>query len=174
MDGQPCGQPLCCYRTDVLDHRIEVYNGRAGTGMQSSGQTSGACIEFDHARFRLSSCEGKAKDDVKALPGSRKFEVAHEERMPGDHQIWVHPTHVAAVFVSRGIAALHRAGGQTLSAAGQRMLLPGHLRSRRRDHPHTLRTAVARHRAHARRMCPTAVSGWPTSDRGERRVCGDG
>jgi hypothetical protein len=60
-----------CNRTDVLDHRIEVYNGRAGAGMQSSGQTSGACIEFDHARFRLSSCEGKAKDDVKALQGSK-------------------------------------------------------------------------------------------------------
>lgn len=26
-----------CYRTDVLDHRIEVYNGRAGAGWQSSG-----------------------------------------------------------------------------------------------------------------------------------------
>ena len=36
IDSQPCGQPLC-YRTDVLDHRIEVYNGRAGAGMQSSG-----------------------------------------------------------------------------------------------------------------------------------------
>jgi hypothetical protein len=123
MDGQPCGQPLCCYRTDVLDHRIEVYNGRAGTGMQSSGQTSGACIEFDHARFRLSSCEGKAKDDVKALPGSRKFGVAHENCMAGDHQIWESPTHVAAVFVSRGIAALHRAGGQT--RAGSRLVCGG-------------------------------------------------
>lgn len=57
------------YRTDVLDHRIEVYNGRAGAGMQSSGHHREGCIEFDHARFRLSSCEGTAKDGFEGRQG---------------------------------------------------------------------------------------------------------
>ena len=74
IDSQPCGQPLC-YRTDVLDHRIEVYNGRAGAGMGKVQGTSGACIEFDHARFRLSSCEGKAKDYLRACQGFEGLEV---------------------------------------------------------------------------------------------------
>jgi hypothetical protein len=77
IDSQPCGQPLC-YRTDVLDHRIEVYNGRAGAGMSKVQGTSGACIEFGHARFRLSSCEGKAKDDFRACQGFEGLEVPHE------------------------------------------------------------------------------------------------
>lgn len=66
---------VLCYRTDVLDHRIEVYNGRAGAGMGKVQGTSGACIEFDHARFRLSSCEGKAKDDFRACQGFEGLEV---------------------------------------------------------------------------------------------------
>lgn len=74
IDSQPCGRPLC-YRTDVLDHRIEVYNGRAGAGMCKVQGTSGACIEFAHARFRLSSCEGKAKDYFRACQGFEGLEV---------------------------------------------------------------------------------------------------
>ena len=53
-----------CYRTDVLEHRIEVYNGRAGAGMPRVQGASGACIEFDHARFDVLHGEGKVKDGV--------------------------------------------------------------------------------------------------------------
>jgi len=68
--------------------------------------TSGACIEFDHARYRLSSCEGKAKDDVRAPPGLEESSNVPVEnacaaiiRSGSDS-----PTH-GAVKVSRGAAA---------------------------------------------------------------------
>jgi hypothetical protein len=77
----------------------------------------------------------------------RKFEGAYEKCMAGDHdrsgRVQRLVPRSSTAKVSQGTAALHRAGGQTragLSVAGQRML-PGHfLRSRRCDHPHTLRT----------------------------------
>jgi hypothetical protein len=66
-----------------------------------------------------------------------------------------------------------RADQGCLLAAGQRVL-PGHalevqaLRPLTRSQPtHTVthaRTALARHRAHARRCHPTTASGWPISD----------
>jgi hypothetical protein len=118
IDSQPCGQPLC-YRTDVLDHRIEVYNGRAGAGMGKVQGTSGACIEFDDARFRLSSCEGKAKDDFRACQGFEGLEVLIEDCMGGDHQIWLCPTPGARGFPGlakmscSSKAARQEPGGQT-------------------------------------------------------------
>jgi len=114
----------------------------------------------------------------------RRFKGAHERIAwaaiirfgRAGHDAW----RVAELFWSHEAQLRPRGsepGGQTRAGlfctAGQRIngrMLPGHSRPRRGDHLPTPRTALARHRARARRRHPIAASGWPTSDRARRRV----
>ena len=92
---------------------------------------SGACIEFGHARFRLSSCEGKAKDYFRACQGFEGLEVLmrglHGRRssdlaLPNAWRAWI-PWSGEDELQPRGSEAGARRAdqGRPVCTAGQRM-----------------------------------------------------
>ena len=96
MDSQPCGQPLLCYRSDELDHRIEVYNGRAGAGMaefRAHRERALSSTTHDFAflhvragrRMILERCQGFEGSKVltRGLHGRRSSDLAEQGMMHG-------------------------------------------------------------------------------------------
>lgn len=150
--------------------------------------TSGACIEFDHARFRLSSCEGKAKDYLRACQGFEGLEVLmrglHGRRssdlaLPNAWRAWI-PWSGEDELQPRGSEAGARRAdqGRPVCTAGQRMAgcCPGTRGPGAATSTHTRSTRFGlRSRVTGRTLGEGIrwlrwVSGWPTSDRALRRV----